>query len=133
MEISFSFLKFKILLNILRAKDYIIKIIKEENPETYKPQGISLRELAELIGVSYHDGSIWNVKPWLEKEKIIVKIGKKKVVRRAGAGEGVFLADAYDVDFEKIDSILFDKWETRILFDRAHDYIYRDRPRYRNE
>ena len=123
MKLSFTYLKLKILLNMLREKDSILKIIEKENPETYKPQGISLKELSGRIGISYSNGVIHRFMPWLIEKKILIKVGKKKIHSK---NEGNYIAESYDVDYNRIDEILFVEWETRVLFDRSHDYLYGD-------
>jgi len=105
--------KLKLLLKLLNLKQY---------------KNLSIREIADLIGENQY--LIFKMKGWLIQEGVLKHRGTK-IVEREQKGKIVeYEADSYDIDKERIDSIIFDKWETRILFDRADEYF--DRPEYKN-
>ena len=103
--------KLKLLLKLLNLK---------------QTKNLSIREIAELIGE--RQTYLFSQKAWLIQEGILKHRGTKIIEREQKGGIAEYEVDTYDVDMKRIDQIIFDKWETRILFDRADEYM--DRPKY---
>jgi len=84
----------------------------------------SMRDIAKKINV--HTAQLIKFKKWLITKKVLIFQGIYNVTRNIKGGTRSFEVEYYEVNHKAIDSLVFNGWrETRVLFERAHEYIVR--------